>query len=376
MREPEINHEAAAFFQKATEDDPNDANAWLKWGNALGDLKEFEEATKKFQTATEIDPDITEAWKHWGWALDEQKKFSAAAEKYQKAAEINPKDSFCWASWGNSLGELGKYDEAEEKFQKATKLDPKNTSHWFNWGCTLYKQGAYEKAANKFQKQTEIDEGDTDGWLCWGLALDSQAKYEEAIHKFQRATEINPDDSDSWYHWGMVLKVLNKHEESVEKFKKAARLYHADANFELGISHINLGIYEEAIVFLQKSLEINDDWKAHLFLGHIYHHRLPDHELAEKNFLQAAGLSPELGTPVWAIAELREDQGRLDESERLFRKAIKIAPDDADCHARLGRFLLRSDRIDEGKASINRAISLDKDCKVALKYVQKYQLDL
>ena len=40
--------------QIATEANPSSADAWLKWGDALGELEEYEEAAQKFKKAAEL----------------------------------------------------------------------------------------------------------------------------------------------------------------------------------------------------------------------------------------------------------------------------------------------------------------------------------
>lgn len=58
-------------------------------------------------------------------------------------------------------------------------------------------------------------------------------------------------------------------------------------------------------------------------------------------------------------------EGRLDEAEALFRKAVEAAPGQADGHNNLGIFLRRSGRLQEALACYRRALALDPACAEA-----------
>jgi tetratricopeptide (TPR) repeat protein len=116
--------EAMETYRSALDINPNMAQAFNNWGNALADRARinkgkanvdtlFAEASEKYQKALAIKPDMAEALFNWGCALLDQggnktgeeadRLFAEAAEKYQTAFTINPNMHEAFLNWGNVL---------------------------------------------------------------------------------------------------------------------------------------------------------------------------------------------------------------------------------------------------------------------------------
>ena len=147
---------------------------------------------------------------------------------------------------------------------------------------------------------------------------------------------------------------------------------YGEAYMELGKCYIRNGQYENAVTVLKKSISLDDDGWARIWLGHVYYMHLSEFRRAETEYRRAIKIMPSIGTPRWTLAELLKDEGKLEESEELFRAAIELEPDCADSHARLARFLVRRGRRDDASVSLQRALALDAKCKLALRIIEEY----
>jgi len=83
--------------------------------------------------------------------------------------------------------------------------------------------------------------------------------------------------------------------------------------------------------------------------------------------LQPLELShPECGQVVVAVARLSAARGDLAEAERLFSRAMTMAPDDAVAHALFARFQLLRGLGPQAAYLINQSLAIDPDCVEAL----------
>jgi tetratricopeptide (TPR) repeat protein len=105
----------------------------------------------------------------------------------------------------------------------------------------------------------------------------------------------------------------------------AALLPPRQAQFSRGLAHYLAGRADSAVIWLTRSLQESTRWpEAHMVLGEVYHHLLPDaplplDSLAGLEFAAAAadtGFAP----PLFHLAELALRRGRIAEADRLGRR--------------------------------------------------------
>ena len=86
-----------------------------------------------------------------------------------------------------------------------------------------------------------------------------------------------------------------------------------------------------------------------------------------EHLLQPFELShPECGQIVLAKARLRAARGDLAEAERLFSRALTLAPDDAVAHALFARFQFLRGLGPQAAYLVNQSLTIDPDCVEAL----------
>ena len=86
--------EAVERFDKALALFPNFAEAWLGRGNALRELKRYEDAFAAYNKAAALKPNLAEAYAGCGKALSELKRHDEAIAAYDKALSCNPNLEF------------------------------------------------------------------------------------------------------------------------------------------------------------------------------------------------------------------------------------------------------------------------------------------
>lgn len=116
----------------------------------------------------------------------------------------------------------------------------------------------------------------------------------------------------------------------------AENLSSADACFEAGYSHSNLGHYKEAIESFKQAVRIKPDYaKAYLNLGIAYAEN-GQHEEAIISYKNAIRIKPDYTEAHCNLGVTYARQGRRQEAIDAYKQAIRIEPDLAEAHYNLG----------------------------------------
>lgn len=230
--------------------DPHYADAWAARGDLISTSGRLEEATDAYEKALQLyderlkeKPRDIDAWLNKGHALDSlniinyvlgnnESNVNAfkeeARQAYDKAIEINPESSEAWSAKakGTSLSDY----EALEAYKKAIELDPKNEEAWLgmanSFDSLVYKtnnKSFYKEAIESIDKALEINPGDSRTWSTEGYFLISQGKYKEATKAYKTALRLTPKDKLRWF----TEDVLNTYEKVLERTRSKAAGYAA-----------------------------------------------------------------------------------------------------------------------------------------------------
>ena len=154
--------------------------------------------------------------------------------------------------------------------------------------------------------------------------------YEDAIHWLELAAQMAPNDAD-------ILYALGRCYYSKDRFLDAARMY------------------EQVLAIQPRHLKAEEN------LGLVYD-ATNDPGKAEEALRKAAGWAGENGTDEWPFLDLANfllDQNRAQEAIDPLRVALRIRPDCAACHEKLGRALLATHDSTGGIAELEQAARLD-----------------
>ena len=236
-------------LDKASNIDPDDADAWYAKGVELSESGKYQEAIECYDRVIEIGPDYASTWNNKGIALDNLGKYQEAIECYDRAIKLDPSDTSTWNNKGVALDNLGKYQEAIECYERAIEIYSDDAFAWNNKGVALDNLDKYQEAIECFDQSIEIDPEYARGWHNKGDALLNLGSYSGALQCYDRCIEIDPDDAGGWHNKGYALTNLGRYQEAIECFDQAIKLEpdYANAWHNKGVSLDNLGKYQEAI---------------------------------------------------------------------------------------------------------------------------------
>lgn len=82
-------------------------------------MGEMEEAAQHYRKATQLDPNLADAWQSLGMALVKLEKLEEAIPALEKLISLKPRDQLAYSSLSLALGRAGRIKEAEEMAAKA-----------------------------------------------------------------------------------------------------------------------------------------------------------------------------------------------------------------------------------------------------------------
>ncbi|MBL7178006.1 MAG: tetratricopeptide repeat protein [Desulfobacteraceae bacterium] len=162
--------------------------------------------------------------------------------------------------WSPSPGES--FNQVFELSQKILELDSSNAPVHGLFSEFYYVKKQHGKAISEAEKFIALDPNDADAYAVMGLALFGAGKFKDSISMFDKAIALNPIPP-TWYlnslgwatfHTGLV-------DEANAVFRKLiiSNPRYSFAYAGLGCTLIAVGKPEEAVVELDKALNLNPD---------------------------------------------------------------------------------------------------------------------
>lgn len=146
---------------------PHIALAYNTKGQALFNLKKYNDALTCYEKALELRPKYIEALYNKGLTLAAIGNHDKAIESFNQSIELNPNDDVgIWNSKGLSFNALGQYNEAIECFDTAIKLNPSHTEALNNNNkdiaiSNLTKQQQEQQQQTQIKSSSSTDIGNT-----------------------------------------------------------------------------------------------------------------------------------------------------------------------------------------------------------------------
>ncbi|MBI3330042.1 MAG: tetratricopeptide repeat protein [Nitrospinae bacterium] len=100
------------------------AKQLVEQGRQYISQRAYRDAATAFQKATQLDPQHADAYFSWGIALGALEQRHAEIEKYEQAVHYNPKLAEAYVAWGLALWQLGRPADARAKLLEALAVDP------------------------------------------------------------------------------------------------------------------------------------------------------------------------------------------------------------------------------------------------------------
>jgi len=163
-------------------------------------------------------------------------------------------------------------------------------------------QGRYQEAMQVLRKAKKLAPDNIRIYILLGWAYIQLERYDEAMAVYQQALKIDPENQLVRANLGYISYKLGIYGEAIEKLSRIiktgrdreALLY---AHMYLGLVYYDREMYDDAIEFLEKAIEMGPNlFEARFYLGLSYIHK-GEKEKGRKILMELSEIRPE---NIWA----------------------------------------------------------------------------
>lgn len=294
-------------FEEAFRLAPNDYRIRIAYGNFLTALRRNEEALAAYRRAAALAPDALDVhWATWG-LLDRMGAEDQAILSLKEVVRLDPDNPLAHVRLARALRNADRLEESVESFRRAVELDPEQMTYRLLYARALYDILRYEEARREVEavlvrspqdspqaaaaqnllglvKGESSDKGrramlnqnitipGVDMAVRgkkWALArgtawqLMREGRYADAEPALRQVLAIMPDDYKAHYDLGLTLMELGRYEDAIASFRAGIRIskfgeWYPDSLFRIGICLTKLGRWQEAVTRFERVLEIQD----------------------------------------------------------------------------------------------------------------------
>lgn len=199
------------FFDKAAENEPDNAELMESQARVLYQLQRYDDAETAARRASAIDELRPDPYKIVYSVQVSTGDLGAARETLDELRAIAPQDPWVYQQIAYLASESGSTDDAIAAYEGLTELDPSNTEAWVALGGLYADAGRSGDSAAAYAKVVELDpENAYQTFFNIGALIENQDELspednERAITAFRKAIEIKPDYALAHRHLAYAL---------------------------------------------------------------------------------------------------------------------------------------------------------------------------
>jgi tetratricopeptide (TPR) repeat protein len=209
---------ALPYFKKATDADPDYADAWAQTGFCNGMLGRHTEALKASRQAIRLKPDSPESHLNLGSAYAHLGQFKESADAYRQALRLDPNNADTHFALGATYGKMGRTEEEVQSYKQAIRLRPDFVTAYEKLAQGLFKLSRLTEAVTIYKVVVQLKPGDGAAYDNLGVALLKLKQNAEAVEAFKQAIRLRPDFGRAYYNLALAYLSLNDRESALEQY--------------------------------------------------------------------------------------------------------------------------------------------------------------
>jgi Tfp pilus assembly protein PilF len=320
---------AAEHYDKALALDDSDPRIHLNTGSVRLKLGELEKAEQHFRNALALKPDLASTHNNLGAVLVKQGRYSEALAAYLRAMQLQPDNPEILANYAGLLIQQDETVKARQYLEKALSIDPSHAGTYITLGILAERQNDAEAVTRNYQHALTLDPGNSTVHCNLGYRAFEQGMQSEAIEHLLQALESNPNSSKALAGLGKAMLRQDDVKLAREYIEKALVLSPLDehAHMAMALLHERQHHDDAAMAEWESAIELNPD----ICDGYVGKATLLDNlgrpDEARAQFSTAEANKAISANLYHAWSALEEKLHRLDDAEKLARKALEQDPD-------------------------------------------------
>lgn len=199
-------YEAALdYYQKATETNPEDPNAWHGLGSCYIGLDQQDNAIEAFHNSIAADPE--DASGHLILAM-----YYKVLEQYQKVVvsllkgiKIDPENLQARFELADAYGNLNQTDDQIQSLKEILEIKPDHVPTLHRMGNTVGRIGRYDEALDLLLKASALEPDNAQIHFDIGVTYHHKKLPEKELRAYTRAIRANPWMAPAHYNMGQLF---------------------------------------------------------------------------------------------------------------------------------------------------------------------------
>jgi tetratricopeptide (TPR) repeat protein len=336
------NSEAASVLEHSAAQS-NNAELLGLLGEAYLQAKEYDKAEKTFQHAMDLDARDTTYRRKLARTLAAAGKQKEALEQYLKLIEMEPEEPENYLRAAQIYRQQNELDEAEDLLAKAREQAPGNLEVLYNEALLYEMQGRFEETIQLLSDAVSrvkanagqlMDSRRTLAVLYeqLGRVYREVENYQAALNTFREMATLGPEEQQRAQELIVdTLRASKQLDRAIEESQKAMAAAPRDRDAK--ITHALLlgekGSTDDAAKLLRSLMAgSRDDRGIYLALAQVYERgkRWTDAEAAAHSAERLARRPEENEMVYFLLGAIFERQGKVDQAEAQFRRALELNP--------------------------------------------------
>jgi tetratricopeptide (TPR) repeat protein len=288
----------------------------------------YDVAANYYKTALKRSPNDINAAVGLGMALGRQFKLDAADQQFDKVIAKDPDNPGAHA--GKAMVMLNRLQSSSNTIR-------------------MNRENTLKEAEDESKMALEADAQIPEAHYTLGLVYKEQGRLNEALQQFKQSVQIDPKFADGYTGMGLVKLAQNNNGGANADFKKAIAINSGDftAHYGLGQSLLKTGQTDAAIKELNiAQYQFPNSWPVRLALGAAYE-KQGNTVAAVREYQESIRIKPENVAAYLGIANVREARGDIEHSIAELRSGLELMPNNADLRLRIGDESLRVEKLDD-----------------------------
>ena len=307
---------AIAEFRKATETDPNLAEAFLNLGEELMQIHDYAAAVAPLKRALELRPDLDAAHLQLGYALLSQ---GFAAEAIPHLERVHALEAL-----GVAQIETGQYQEAVANLSAALvkRSNDPDLLYYLGRAGGLLSKRAIDTLLSAYPDSARAHEAMGENYFVLRQMPQAEQEYREALRQ-------RPDIPGLQLELGLVYAGAAQWNKAEEAFRAEAKRQpgNAEAAYRLGAALLQQGKAHEARAELERADKLQPDMPETLYSLGKAASLDADLALAEKSWTRVVALEKETSLAAQAhfgLAGLYRKQGKAVQAQHEMQEFQRL----------------------------------------------------
>jgi tetratricopeptide (TPR) repeat protein len=354
------NDEAIRLLKGFLKKQPDSAVSWYYLGRVHQKLDKKEDAIRSYRKAADLRPGFAQAGLALGWTLEDSNRSAEALAAYQRLYD-DAQDTTAANRIATLLLKQEKYREALPYLEVVEAADADDMNVRVKLGLVYMELKRLDRAESIF-KTILARTPDADRVRYYLASVyEEQKRLDDSIAEVMKIQPGSKLHGDAVVHAGWLLKQAGRSTEALDLVAKAAKLNPGHATFYLFMASIEEDAkrFTAASQVLQAAVKIfPEDEKMHFYLGSLLD-RQGDVDGCLLEMERVLKLNPDHVEALNYLGYTWTIRGtRLNDAERLIRRALALKPDNGFVQDSWGWHLFLRGRIRESIVELEKAARL------------------